>query len=536
MRSELIKQYYDSTEYLNKLRARAGVLQECEEPLARSQIIADVWSCDPTRFIEDILFLKLVEYNNQIKPFFLFPYQKKILWKLVEAEQSGQDIEILIDKLRGMGMTWLVAAYMYWRWLFTPNWSGFILSRTESEVDDGTDSPDNSIFGKIRFFINHTPSWLMPEGFQSKMKKGTTTDSTLRLLNPVLKSSITGSSTNQNAGRSRRYSFVFIDECFFIEHFRSVWRALQSVARVKVYVSSVKQGRTAETFKDLIKAQGNYITLEYKDHPWKDDQWYKEKEKLAEFDPEVMKEVMVDYSVNIRDQYYPEIRQAQTIPLEYNPEKPLYSFIDVGKQDLTVLGWAQFDGNYLDILECYFNRQRELKWYIPFLNPEMPINSEFTYGEAQMEFLMRVRSWKKPVVYFGEQAHFIKVMPLNVSIAQVLHQSEIKLVYNKNGIKYEPRRHAVSLLLPKTRFNSNSDGAMEMYDALAQSRYVSTNAPVSKETTLKPKHDEEIGDFRAAFENLCVNVPRVIRHQRDEVGDNFRGDGFARDIIKYLRV
>lgn len=536
MRSALIEQYYASDEYLRRLRARAEVMRECEDELSRARIIADIWAVNPVRFIEDVLVLKLPEFQNSIKPFFLFPYQVKILWELVEAEQSGDDVEILIDKLRGMGMTWLIAGYMYWRWRFTPNWSGFILSRTETEVDSGTDSPDDSIFGKLRFFVNHTPKWLIPEGFQSKMKKGTSTDSTLRLMNPEMGSSITGSSTNQNAGRSRRYSFVFVDECFFIEHFLSVWRALQSVARVKVFVSSVKQGRTAERFKDMCREKGHYITLSWKDHPWKDEEWFDEQMKKAEFDPEVTKEIMVDYSVNIKDQYYPEIRQSKVLPLTYTPERDLYVFLDIGKQDLTPIGWAQFDGNWIDIIECYANNQKQLDWYIPFLNPERGVEHPDRYNPAQLEFIKRVQNWRKPKSYFGEAAHFVKTMPMNISCAQVFFKFGIRLICNQKATKYEPRRHATSMLLPKMRFNENSDGVMELYDAIQQSRYTGTNAPVSRETAIKPRHDEEIGDYRAALENLCVNLPRVLRSRREDLGENFRENGFASSLAKYLQV
>ena len=536
MRFLLIKDYYDSKEYMRKLRARADVLSRCEDPLERERVIAEFWSGDPVRFIEDVLIIKIPEFQNALKPFFLFPYQVKILWRLVEAERSGEDVELLIDKLRGMGMTWLIAAYMYWRWLFTPNWSGFVLSRTETEVDNGTDNPDDCIFGKIRFFIKHTPSWLIPDGFSSKGKRGTSTDSILRLSNPTMSSSITGSSTNANAGRSRRYSFVFVDECFFIEHFREVWRALQSVARVKVFVSSVKQGKVAEQFRDMVAAQGNYLSLSWEDHPWKDQQWFDEKKKLAEFDDEVMKEISVDYSVSVRDQYYPEIRKATLVPLEYNPKLPVYDFIDIGKQDLTVIGQAQFDGDFINVIDCYYSNQKDISWYIPFMNPEREIEHPEWYNEVQLEKMAAFRSRKKPKGYFGEQAHFIKVMPLNISVAQVLFRYGIRLVYNKNAIKYTPRRIATAMLLPKTRFNSESEGVMDLYDAIAKSVYAKAEHSASPETGRKPVHTPEVADFRAAFENLCVNVSRVLKSQRADIGDNFKEDNFASGIVKYLKV
>ena len=154
MNLKLVDQYYDSPEYLTKLRARAEQLKECyENDFHRSRMILERWSVDPVEFIETFLFLKLPNYQNAIKPFFLFPYQKQIIYKLLEAEQSNEEHTILVDKPREMGITWIVAAYFYWRWLFTPNWSGFILSRKEDEVDQGDNNPDASIFGKIRWMM-----------------------------------------------------------------------------------------------------------------------------------------------------------------------------------------------------------------------------------------------------------------------------------------------------------------------------------------------------------------------------------------------
>ena len=89
--------------------------------------------------------------------------------------------DCLIDKPRGMGLTWLIAAYMNWRFLFSPHHSSFVLSRTETEVDDGTTNPDSSIFGKLRWQLSMHPKWMLPDGFKSKHGKGTTTDSTLKV-------------------------------------------------------------------------------------------------------------------------------------------------------------------------------------------------------------------------------------------------------------------------------------------------------------------------------------------------------------------
>lgn len=536
MRTELAIKFYESAEYLNKVRARADRQRlVTEDPLMRARIIMDEWAVDPIRFIEDALLIKFTEFGGQIKPFFPFEYQKEIVFRLQQAERSGLDEELLVDKPRAMGITWTIAAYMYWRWLFTPNWSGFILSRTETEVDDSTDLPDNSIFGKLRFFIKYTPEWLLPQGFEMKGKKGTPTDSSLRLVNPEIGASIIGSSTNSNAGRSRRYSFIWVDECFSIERFSEVWRALQSVALVKAFVSTVKQGRVYEEFKNMVEKNGNYISLSWKNHPFKDQQWYDEQVAKAEFDPEVMKEIEVDYSVNLKSQYYPEVRQAGVEPLIYIRQLPLYCFLDVGKQDLTVIGWVQFDGKKFNILECYANSQKPMEFYVPFLNPDIEPNPD-KYNEVQLAFIKKVHSWGNPRGYFGEQAHFVKVMPLNTSVAQFLFKHGIRLIYNQYAISHAPRRNATAQLLPRMVFNKESDGAMRLYDAIANSRYTSSVAATSRETVMKPIHDTEIADYRAALENFSVNIGRVLRSQRDSISPEIKEGGFAAALIKSLKV
>ena len=359
MNLRLVEEYYNGPDYLRKLRARAEMLRKCsEDPFFLQEQILNVWAVDPIRFIEDFMFIKLPNYHNAIKPFFMFDYQKKIILKLMDSEQSLGEHTILVDKPREMGLTWIVCAYMTWRWLFTPQWSGFILSRTESEVDDGSTSPDNSIMGKIRWSIERLPPFIMPEGFQAKGRKGTSTDMNLKMQNPVMQSSINGSSTNTSAGRSRRYSFTFVDECFFIENFSSVYRSLESVSRVKLFASSSKEGSKFKKFTEMVAAKDDYISLKWSDHPWKDAEWFKELERKAEFDPEIMKEAVVSYAVNPKSQYYPQIKDAKLAPLVYDKNKPLFCSLDIGRGDLTVIIWWQYDGGSFKIIECYSSRNK----------------------------------------------------------------------------------------------------------------------------------------------------------------------------------
>lgn len=530
-----MRDYYEDPdgEYMKKLRQRAENMRlMAQDPMARARMILDVYSVDFERFCEDFLFLIIPEYGDAIKPFFMFEYQREIIRKIQGAELSQEDMELLVDKPRGMGLTWLIVAYFYWRWLYTPNWSCFVLSRTETEVDDGSAVPNNSIFGKFRWLIAHTPRWMLPEGFEPKGKKGNSTDSTLRLINPAISSSIVGSSTNSNAGRSRRYSIILIDECFSIEHFNEVYRALQSVSRVKLFISTTKAGAVYRTFKDLCERAGNYISLVWRDHPWKDEEWYAQQLEKAEFDPEVMKEIDVSYAVNPKAQYYPQIISAKCEAVAYDPQRPLYTGLDFGSGDTTVIVYAQFDGKNLNIIDCYHNTGKgDCKWYLPFLRPEMK-DSEFAYNynPMQLEFInTKVRQWRKPSANFGEVAHTIKSMANNMSISDVFIRNSVRIIVNTYAIEYEPRRLAVSQMLPKMIFNKESPGAMELYDAIANCRKMSVDNG-------DPRHDGEIGDFRAALENLCANIGRIFKAQRGEISEDLKSGGFVNSLIQNLKV
>lgn len=537
MRQKLIDDYYNSPEYLEKLKNKITTLQKLEkDQYLRDVEILNTYSVDVIRFFEDFLILKMTENGGTPKPFFLFPYQKKILLRLLEAEQSGQEVDLLVDKPRGMGLTWLIAGYFLWRFMFTPNYSALILSRKEDLVDDGQDLPDNTIFGKIRFMMKRLPKWMIPDEFRFKQAKGTTTDMTLKLINPATGSSITGSSTNSNAGRSGRFNSIMIDECFFIERFTQVYNSLNSVARLKIFVSTTVESKTAKDFKDMCEAKGHYVSLTWRDHPFKDEIWYNDLVDKANKmnNPELMREAEVNYSVNPQSQYYPQIAQSKCEPVQYDRSRPLYVSLDVGgKQDLTVIGFWQFDGCYFKLLEAYENTNRPAEWYAPLMNPEAQYDP-IQYNDFQKEFIKTVKTWKRPVVYFGELDHTIKRMPTNTSTADVLYKKGIKIIYNQYAIQHEPRHHATSQLLPRIIFNSQSDAVMKVYDAIATSKYASSNRTTTENK--KPIHgDDGTADRRAMVENLCTNVSRIFRQQREErMDDNTKS--FASAIIKALRV
>lgn len=541
MRQALIDDFYNGPEYLAKLKRRVKNMQDLEkDEFLRTQRILDLYSVDPIAFFEDCLMLKFSENSGSIKPFFLFEYQKKILRKLVDYEYQKIDVDFLIDKPRGMGLTWLLAGFILWRWLFTQNYSALILSRKEDLVDDGTDLPDETIFGKIRFMLKRIPKWMVPEGFQPKKARGTVTDMNLKIINPAIGSSITGSSTNSNAGRSGRFSMIMIDECFFIERFQEVYNSLTSVARLKVFISTTVESSVARKFKEMCESKGTYHSLTWRDHPFKDQQWYDELVEKAQLmgNPDLMREAQVDYNVSSARQYYPQISQSKVAEVVYDRSRPLYCGLDMGgRQDLTVIIWFQFDGQYIKVLDAYWNTNKPTSWYAPFLNPHVDFDEKeilrANYTEAQHKFLQKVKTWNKPIGVFGEHDHLVKRRPDNKSDQDALAPYKIRIIVNNYAIEYKPRREAVIAILPRTIFNSENENVLSIYDAIAGSRYQKEGLGTTD--NLKPVHDAEIADKRAAFENFAANFPRIIKNQRSDSTANDETRSFARGVLKVIR-
>ena len=537
MNLKKLQNYYDGPEYLAKLKEKVRVLKEMEgDQYARAAKIMDVYAVDPIRCIEDFFLIKASKLDGSAKPFFLWSYQKELILKLQEMEAGSEEIEFLVDKPREMGITWVICAFFLWRFLYTPNYSAFILSRTEVEVDDGTRTCDGSIFGKIRWMLDRIPKYMIPESYQKKVSRGTTTDMNLRLINPTIGASLTGSSTNASAGRSRRYTTIFVDEIFYIERFSEVFRSLQSVSKIKIFASTVKYGRAFEDFKKTLEAKGHYMSLNWQDHPFKDKEWYDAMVLKAEMmnDPDILREVNPTYAVSSKSQYYPGIAKARLESFEYDPQRPLYISIDLGgKQDLSVGIWWQFDGVWFKCLDSYHNRNKPTDWYVPFWNPDVLWNPD-NYTEFQRKIIEVWRGRKKPVMYFGEADHFAARHPTNKSSAYVLAKLGVRLQYNQYAIQFEPRRKAMEALFPRMIFNKDSDGAMRVYDAIAQSRYAQNARSTTEQ--LKPIHDDEIADFRAAAENGAANFTRLLRKQRDDLPTDSDSRSFHRSMLNSLRI
>lgn len=131
-------------------------------------------------------------------PFITFPFQDDALLKIEEAIDSGHDL--LIEKSRDMGASWMNLLVFLHRWQFSDLQSFLVISRNEDYVDKPGDA--KSLFWKLDFLLKWQPRWLLPNFNRQKRQ----------LRNLDNESTITGESTTDNAGRGDRKTAILIDE------------------------------------------------------------------------------------------------------------------------------------------------------------------------------------------------------------------------------------------------------------------------------------------------------------------------------------
>jgi hypothetical protein len=518
---ELLRSYLASQTFEQKLNQRLERLQKAEQdPVERVSILLDCAN-DPVTFISlfGVVYEPRLSESPDI-PFFPFDYQRDILYKLLSCEERGEDL--LIDKTRDMGATWIIIWYILWRWLFKERWYCLMGSRKEEEVDNK--SP-NSLFGKLRYGFYTLPHWVRPPEFKKSEH-----DIFMKLLNPQKMSFVDGESANPNFARGKRASMIFMDELFFWKFVRESWRSSSDASPVRIAVSTAKPTSFARHLRDSFEEQGKLITLRWQQHPFKDEEWYKKELARRESDPlSVEAELEIKYTADPTLAYYIE---AQSCPIEeipYNPMSPLYLGLDFGSQDKTAIVYFQRDATSFTVLDGYEKRNKPLAWYYPFLKQGYDFAKQETYEVVnkftkekfvlkrsdylsnELELIKRFNSWKMPVMYCGEPAHNARMFKSNTSIGQELAGIGIFLRVNNMAIAHAQRRAATKSMLMRTKFSSLY-GALDVHDALVSSQYVSGHDNSSSgERVDKPVHDE-FADIRSAVENFAVNI--INEHAR----------------------
>ena len=198
-------------------------------------------------------------YHHQ--PFCTYPFQDEVILELVRSINEGQDI--VLEKSRDMGVSWMVILVFEWFWLNPMGGADFLLgSRIEDYVDKKGDM--RTLMEKARYAIYRLPRWLLPKGFRRKVH-----DNFMRLVNPETGSSLTGESNNANFSTGGRYAGVLFDEFAKWESTdKSAWTAAGDATPSRIAVST-PFGAAGQYYDLVTDGRTHKVHLHWSLHPVK---------------------------------------------------------------------------------------------------------------------------------------------------------------------------------------------------------------------------------------------------------------------------
>jgi len=160
------------------------------------------------------------------KPFLTWPIQDEAIFAIHEAITDGHDL--LFEKSRDMGATWIIVACFNHQWRWVPLTPLLMVSRKQDLVD-ASGNPD-SIFYKLDFFNSRAPSWLIERPDRSLLHFG----------NPTNHSVIDGESTNADVARGGRRKAIMLDEFAAVPNGDEILSATADATPCRIFNSTPK--------------------------------------------------------------------------------------------------------------------------------------------------------------------------------------------------------------------------------------------------------------------------------------------------------
>ncbi|MFA5767075.1 MAG: hypothetical protein WC919_04080, partial [Candidatus Paceibacterota bacterium] len=211
---------------------------------------------DPIFFLNGFGWTYDPRLSNPYVPFILYPFQRDGVLSILEAINNH---DLLIEKSRDMGASWICIGSCGWCWRFMPGFSGLFVSRVEEYVD----KPGNpkAMFWKLDCLLDHMPSWLLPIGYDDSCR------SKLHILNPETGGVIDGESTTGNVARGDRRTVILLDEFAAVIDGHRVLSSTRDATNCRLFNSTPAGTNTA--FFDMRQTGIARLRLHWSSHPVK---------------------------------------------------------------------------------------------------------------------------------------------------------------------------------------------------------------------------------------------------------------------------
>ena len=440
-------------------------------------------------------------------PFFLYEFQKEAIRELVDHIENGRDL--LIEKSRDMGVTWVTIYVFLWFWLFRDGINFLLGSYKEALVDNRS---DDSMFGRLDYALTALPKWMLPKGFSTKKHRNK-----LKLQNPVNFNLISGDTMNPDFGRGSRKTAIFFDELGSWMYAKDAWESTGDVTNCRIANSTPKG---ANFYYKLRNSGIDVLSLHWSKHPLKDKQWY-DYECSRRTPEEVAQELDISYNKSQEGRVYPEWNEynVEVGLFEYDDTLPLYVGWDFGKEDPTAIIWAQPKNGKLRIIDTYYKSGKNIDFFVPFVTGY--ISSEnYGYTPTDMEIIAKHKNWKRGI-HFGDPAGRNQNNVTDATVLSTLRENGININFKTTWQPFQGRKRAVkSLLMRGIQLNKND---MTEYFNMCMENATYPKVKVDGEDAIrsqKPRHDWT-SHYRSALEYLALGLEDYV-HRGAQPVDKFK--------------
>ncbi len=242
----------------NDVGLQKEMLQACKES-ALFWINAFVWTFHGKDI--DARTFKEVPARHAHNPMITWEIQDELITTLETAILTGEDI--LIDKSRQMGASWICITIFDKMFLFRPDSILMEFSRVEDYVDKAGEP--KSLFWKHDYIHQWLPEWMCPPGIVGKKKSNRRK---LKIDNVLNGSKIGGESTTEFAASGANALAILLDEFAKVKTGRDIRSATADVAPCRI-INSTPFGAGTEYSKWKKSGKIKVFVLPYWEHPVK---------------------------------------------------------------------------------------------------------------------------------------------------------------------------------------------------------------------------------------------------------------------------
>lgn len=224
------------------------------------------------------------------------PHNPFVTWEIQDELCNAfeyhlkEGLDILIDKTRDMGASWLCVDFLHWLWLFRPESQLLEMSRTEPYVDQTGNM--KALFQKHDYINGWLPKWMIPPNVLFGQKNRTK----MHMKNVVNGSCIDGESTTEHAGSGDRRLVVLLDEFAKVKEGALMRSATRDVALMRI-INSTPAGAGTEYSRWKNSGQIKVFVLPFHEHPEKGKGRYIRKTDMGSFE---IRSPWFDYEETVR--------------------------------------------------------------------------------------------------------------------------------------------------------------------------------------------------------------------------------------------